>query len=126
MLHCYQNDYLNVDWDSEMEIDKNDVNFSTEKFFSKMSTIIDKHMPVKKLKAKECKQQLKPWITPTIVAKIKTKNKLYKKLVKSKSRDIRLQFNKINEITSLTRKNKDLIITKLNLSQNICTKHKED
>ena len=53
-------DYLNVDWDSEMEIDKNDVNLSTEKFFSKMSTIIDKHMPVKKLKAKECKQQLNP------------------------------------------------------------------
>ena len=101
-------DYLNVDWDSKMEIDKNDVNLSTEKFFSRMSTIIDKHMPVKKLKAKEFKQQLKPWITPTIVAKIKTKNKLYKKLVKSKSRDIKSQFNKIkNEITSLTRKNKE-------------------
>ena len=73
-----------------------------------MSTIIDKHMPVKKLKAKECKQQLKPWINPTILAQIKTKNKLYKKLVKSKSRDIKSQFSKIkNEITSLTRKNKE-------------------
>ena len=58
-----------------MEIDKNDVNLSAEKFFSKMSTIIDKQMPIKKVKAKECKQQLKPWITPTITAKINTKHK---------------------------------------------------
>ena len=66
-------------------------------------------MPIKKVKAKECKQQLKPWITPTIIAKIKTKNKLYKKLVKSKSRETQLKFNKIkNEITSLTRINKEM------------------
>ena len=63
----------------------------------------------KKVTAKECKQQLKPWITPTIIAKINTKNKLYKKLVKSKSRETQLKFNKIkNEITSLTRISKEI------------------
>ena len=39
-------DYLNIDWDS-LELERNDVNFSTEKLFSKMTDIIDKHMPVK-------------------------------------------------------------------------------
>ena len=69
--------------------------------------IIDKHIPVRKLTTKECKQKIKPWITPKIIAKIKTKNKLYKKFMKSKSKDDQLQFNKVkNEITSLTRKSK--------------------
>ena len=72
-----------------------------------MNTIIDRHMPVRKLTTKECKQKIKPWITPKIIAKIKTKNKLYKKFMKSKSKDDQLQFNKVkNEITSLTRKSK--------------------
>jgi len=68
-------DYLNIDWDSELEIGKSDVNHSTEKFFSNMTTLIDKHMPVKKLSAKEHKQKMQPWITPVIIAKINKKNK---------------------------------------------------
>ena len=63
---------------------------------------------IRKLTAKEREQKIKPWITPTIIAKIKYKNKLYKKFIKSKNREIQTQFNKIkNEITSLTRKNKE-------------------
>ena len=101
-------DYLDVDWDSELDIGKNDVNNSTEKFFSKMSAIIDKHMPIRKLSAKENKQRLKPWITPTIISKINVKNRLYKKFIKSKDRETHRQFTQIkNEITSLTRKSKE-------------------
>ena len=101
-------DYLDVDWDSELDIGKNDVNNSTEKFFSKMSAIIDKHMPIRKLSAKENKQRLTPWITPTIISKINIKNKLYKKFIKSKNRETKHQFTQIkNEITSLTRKSKE-------------------
>ena len=100
-------DYLDVDWDSELQLEKNDVNFSTEIFFTKMTEIIDKHMPVRKLSAKERKQKTHPWITPAIIAKINMKNKLYKKFIKSKKREDQLQFNQIkNEITSLTRKSK--------------------
>ena len=68
-------DYLNIDWDSEMEIQKNDVNHSTERFFAILNVIIDKHMPVRKLTVKECEQKIKPWITPAIIAKINTKNR---------------------------------------------------
>ena len=69
-------DYLDIDWNSELEIDKNDVNHTTDIFFTKMCAIIDKHMPLRKLTIKERKQQSKPWITPAIVAKINVKNKL--------------------------------------------------
>ena len=100
-------DYLDIDWDFEMEIEKSDVNHSTEKFFSNMNNLIDKHMPLRKLSAKERKQKTHPWITPAIIAKINRKNKLYKKFIKSKKREDQLQFNQIkNEITSLTRKSK--------------------
>ena len=60
-----------------------------------MNTIIDKHMPVRKLSIKERKQKLKPCITQKIIAKIKTKNKLYKKLIKTKDRDTQMQFDRI-------------------------------
>jgi len=101
-------DYLDIDWNSELEIDKNDVNHTTDIFFTKMCAIIDKHMPLRKLTIKERKQQSKPWITPAIVEKINDKNKLYKKFMKSKRKEDRLKFSKLkNEITSLTRKSKE-------------------
>ena len=70
-------DYLNIDWEAELEIGKNDVNHSTGKSFSNINAITDKHMPVRKLTTKECKQKIKPWITLKIIAN-KYKNKLYK------------------------------------------------
>ena len=64
-------------------------------------------MPVRK-RTKERKQKLKPWITQTIIAKIKTKDKLYKKLIKIKNRDTPMQFNKIkNEVTAFTCNSKE-------------------
>ena len=73
-----------------------------------MNIIIDKHMPLKKLSTKECKQKFKQLITPAIITKICRKNDLYKKFMKSRSKEITLQFAKLkNEITSLTRKNKE-------------------
>ena len=72
-----------------------------------MTTLIDKHMPVKKLTAKEQKQKIQPSISPIIIAKINKKNKLYKKFMKSKNREDQFRFNQIkNEITFLTRKSK--------------------
>ena len=47
-------------------------------------TDIVKHIPARSLTAKERKQTLNPWITSSILAKITTKNKLYKKLTKQK------------------------------------------
>ena len=77
-------DYLNIDWESEMEIQKNDINHSTDRFFSNMNVLDDKHMPIRKLSVRECKQQIKPWTTPNIIAKINTKNRLYKNMHKVK------------------------------------------
>ena len=50
-----------------------------------------------KVKTKERKQTLKLWITPAALARITTKNKLYKKLTKTKSIETQLQFKENKE-----------------------------
>ena len=64
-------------------------------------------MPVGKLTATERKQEIKPQITPSIIAKMKYKDKLNKKFIKSKNMEIKTQVNKIKtEITPLTGRNR--------------------
>ena len=57
--------------------------FST--FYEKISTVIDKHIPVKQLSKRECKLISKPWITPALRKSVYIKNKLYKNFIKTKS-----------------------------------------
>ena len=93
---------------ADVNLDCLNVDLDSEKFFFEINTIIDKYMPVRKLKAKQCRQQLKLWITPTIIATINKKNKLWKKLVESNSRQTRLKFNRIkNEITAVNSETKE-------------------
>ena len=44
--------------------------------------MLDKHAPLTALTRKEKRRKKKPWITPGILASIKTKNKLFKKVFK--------------------------------------------
>ena len=75
-------DYLNIDWEAMLEIGKNYVYRSTEKVLSNMNATIDKHMPLRKLTTKECKQKIEPWLTPKIIFKIDTKNRRHIQEVK--------------------------------------------
>ena len=42
-------DYLEIDWDIELEAEKRDTNHSSNRFFTKMESIIDQHMPLRKM-----------------------------------------------------------------------------
>jgi hypothetical protein len=53
-----------------------------EIFLIKMSSIIDKHLPIKRLAKKELKIQSKPWITPGIKKSIYVK--IVSKVLKNK------------------------------------------
>ena len=46
-------------------------------FYKEISSIIDKHVPIKQLSRKELKVRSKPWITLAIRKSIQIKNKLY-------------------------------------------------
>ena len=111
-------DYLNINWDEILEVDKNDTNFSARIFMTKINNILDKHMPMKKVSQKEFKQKFKPWITNDILRKIDHKNKLFKKYVQLKNADKKQRiFNEYklakNEITFLTRESKKEITVNL-------------
>ena len=54
-------------------------------FYSKISSIIDKHIPVKQLSRREIKFKSKPWITSALRKSIQVKNNhIYKKFLKDK------------------------------------------
>ena len=74
-------DYLSINWDDQLNIDKNDVNHSLSKFMSQINSLIDKYMPLKKVSQKEYKRRFKPWISDEILAKIENKNKNFKKII---------------------------------------------
>ena len=76
-------DYLNIKWDEELELEKNDTNHSLGHFFQKINELLDKYMPAK-VSQKEFKRRYKPWITDLILFKINNKNKVFKKYVKCK------------------------------------------
>ena len=71
-------DFLDIDWDRVLQLDKNDVNISLSIFLSKMNHLLDKYLPWKKVSTKEFKRQTKPWITDEIFKKIKLKSRVFK------------------------------------------------
>ena len=78
------NEYKLIDWHTVFSPDDDSSNMF-DHFYSKISEITDKHIPVKELSRKELKFMSKPWITPAIKVSISVKNKLYKKYLKTKS-----------------------------------------
>lgn len=77
-------------------------------FYKKISEIIDKHAPMKKISKRELKIKSKPWITPAIKKSISIKNNLYKKYLNTKSEYYHCKFktyrNKINHLLKLSKR----------------------
>ena len=75
-------DYLDIDWDTILEVNKNNVNVSLQIFLAKINELLDKYMPLRKISKKECKRRFKPWITNK--GEINKKNKAFRKLMNCK------------------------------------------
>ena len=78
-------DYLAIDWDNILEINKNDVNLSFEIFLNKLYSLLDIYMPLRKVTQKEYKRKFKPWISDQILSKIDTKNRKLKQYMECKN-----------------------------------------
>ena len=65
--------------------DESDVNEDISKFLKHSNEIIEELAPLKKLTNKECKTISKPWITPTIIKLIHLRDRIYKRMTKSKN-----------------------------------------
>ena len=104
-------DYLNIDWENKLNRYKDDANKAFLFFHWQINYLLDKYMPWKKLSKKECKRKYKPWITNSILNKIKDKYKKFRKYINCKDeskREILKGNYKLvqNEITELTRQGK--------------------
>ena len=95
-----------IDWHSIFTSDSDPSDMFCS-FYSTISDIVDKHIPLKQLSKKELKFQSKPWITPAIKVSIQVKNKLYKKYLKTKScyfhSKFKLYRNKLNHLLKLSK-----------------------
>ena len=97
-------DYFEIDWNSTIEAEKEDVNHSLANFMDKVNALLDKYMPLKKVSQKDFKRKYKPWISNKILKNIEYKNKILKKYLKCKN----IEHKSLkNEITALTRTGKN-------------------
>ena len=104
-------DFLNIDWIDKLNRYKDDANKALMFFEWQMNHILDKHMPYKKLSKKEYKRRYKPWITHTILNKIKPKHKKCNKYVhckdETRKNSLNEDYKKIkNEVTESIRTSK--------------------
>ena len=74
-------DVQNANWDTELQLNLENINKSTEKFISKINNLINDWAPLKELSNAKQKLQNKPLITKEILKSIKNKSKQYKKCV---------------------------------------------
>ena len=85
-----------------------DVNFIFSSFLDKLSELVDKHVPLKKLSKRKAKLLSKPWITKCIHISMKRKNKLYKLYMNSKNAfyfsKYKFYRNKIKHLILLSKK----------------------
>ena len=95
------------DWEG-MISSNSDPNQMFDLFYTKLSGIIDAHIPIKKLSKRELKIKYKPWITRAIRVSIQEKNRIYKKYLKTKSAYYHAKFklyrNKINHLLKLSKR----------------------
>ena len=104
-------DFLALDWNEILQIQKNDPNHSFEQFQSQMDALVDRYIPLKKLTRKEVARELKPWITGGIRASIKRREKIFRKYIKARDPTIKenyhLQFKNLkSRIAGLIRDSK--------------------
>ena len=74
-----------LDWPNVLCINNGNVDLSFDLFYKNVNKLILKHAPLKKLTIQEKKLRLKPWITTGILTSIKTKNRIYRKFLRTKN-----------------------------------------
>ena len=104
-------DILDTDWQNIIRAEHNDPNLSFYLLDTTVNSIIDKHMPLKKMTNKELKLHYKPWITSGIIKSIERREKIHKKFIKcrnlQKKEELHKEFKALrNQIVTLCRQSK--------------------
>ena len=101
------NEIQSIDWESVFVSSANPCNMF-KSFYSNISSIIDKHIPVKQVSRRELKLQSKPWISNALRKSIQIKNNYYRKYLKTKSTYYHAKFklyrDKLNHLLKISKK----------------------
>ena len=102
-----------LDWQNVLCINNDNVNLSLDLFLEKVKKLVVKDAPLKKLTIQEKKLRLKPWITTGILTSIKTKNRIYRKFLRTKNATTKQQLHDHfkcfqNNLTKITKASKAL------------------
>ena len=81
----FSEEFKKVDWKSNLNLEKLDLDTSFKNFFNRLTTMVDKHVPLKKVLKKQC--QRKPWITHGIQKFMQLRDKLFKQLKSEKEEE---------------------------------------
>ena len=103
------NTFRDLSWNEVLRLDSQDVNFSMETLISTVNSLVDRHLPTRKLTKKQLNK--KPWITSGIVKSISRRDFFLRKFVNAKTIDSRNfyhgQFKRYrNQIVTLCRRSK--------------------
>ena len=75
-------DYFSKDWNNDIKEEHANVNLSFENFLHKITYILNKYSPIKKVSKQKLKFKSKPWITPGVQKSILVKNELLSKFIR--------------------------------------------
>lgn len=106
-LELFAEKIKNCDWQSTLS--KSNPTESYESFFKEFFEIYDNFFPIKKYKSKNIKRYNNLWISRGLIKSSKTKEKLYKKFIKSPSinneQNYKKYRNKLNHLIRIAKKN---------------------
>ena len=86
-------DLLDIEWSQVIDLQSKDPNIAFADFHSKIDTLINNYLPLKKITKKELKLIQNPWITPEISKNIKQREKLHKNFIKTKDENLKELFH---------------------------------
>ena len=84
-------DYFSIDWKALLKIEQQNINF----FFSKINSLFDTHVPLKKICQYKLKFKTKPWMTPDLqksVAVFTLKHLIKNYMVKMSTKNTRIYY----------------------------------
>ena len=111
----FEDEILNMDWESICNLSRNDPNLSFNNFFNSITYQLDGFAPFKRVTKKEYHLMLKPWLSKEILEKCKRRDLILKSISKEKDPahkiTLRNEYKKLrNEITKDKRDSKSLTI----------------
>ena len=104
-------DLSNMNWNDTLKLELNNPNLSFNSFSNSLNSLINKHIPLRRVTKKEKENPRKPWITNEILYLIKKRERLYKKFIQAKDENIKNSYQEQhrllrNRIVSISRDSK--------------------